>query len=260
MKRLSVIVCVLGVLAAASPSLARAEEAAKSAPADGWSFSFAPYVWFAGLKGTVATLPGLPSVPVDASFSDILDNTDFTFMGAGEARKGRYGLFVDIVYLDLEASAGTPGPVFSSATLEAKTLTALLAGEYRLVEEERGWLDVLVGTRIWSVETTLTLNAGLLPSASRTDTETWADPVIGFKGNVALWENLRLAAWGYVGGFGIASHYVYDLFGALEYRFRDWISVAAGYRYLSVDYDTDDGSFVFDVWMQGPLIGVIFRF
>jgi len=258
MNRVSAILCMLAVLAAASLSLARAEEVAKSDPADGWSFAFAPYGWIAGLKGTMATLPGLPAVGVDASFSDILDNLDMGFMGAGEARKGRYGLFVDILYMDVSASAGTPGPVFSSASLKAKTLTVLLAGEYRLVEEERGGLDVLVGTRIWVVDTTLTLNPGLLPGTSRTDSETWADPVIGLKGNVALWGDLRLTAFGYVGGFGLVSHYVYDLFGALEYRFRDWISVAAGYRYLSVDYDTD--GFVWDVWMSGPLLGVIFRF
>ena len=43
--------------------------------------------------------------------------------------------------------------------------------------------------------------------------------------------------------------------GGLGYSFSDSFSVVAGYRALSVDYETDD--FKFDVTEQGPLIGTI---
>ena len=36
------------------------------------------------------------------------------------------------------------------------------------------------------------------------------------------------------------------------------VTLEAGYRYLAVDYD--DSGFVWDVSMQGPVVGVKFRF
>lgn len=54
------------------------------AGADGWSVGLAPDVWFASLKGDVAVIPGLSPVSVDAGFN-VMDNTDFAFMLAGEA-------------------------------------------------------------------------------------------------------------------------------------------------------------------------------
>ena len=50
----------------------------------GWTFSFAPYFWAAGLSGDVAQF-GLPEAHVDASFSDIFDHLDFGAMAIGLA-------------------------------------------------------------------------------------------------------------------------------------------------------------------------------
>jgi hypothetical protein len=46
--------------------------------------------------------------------------------------------------------------------------------------------------------------------------------------------------------------------GALGYRFSDRIVARAGYRHLEDDYD--DGGFVYDVELSGPILGVTFRF
>ena len=42
--------------------------------ADGWEYRMTAYLWFAGLEGDVGAFPGLPSVPVDVSPSDAIEN------------------------------------------------------------------------------------------------------------------------------------------------------------------------------------------
>lgn len=69
----------------------------------GWTITAAPYFWAAGISGDTAQF-GLPEVHIDSSFSDILQNLDFAFMGAGEARYDRYSIFGDIIYTKLGAT------------------------------------------------------------------------------------------------------------------------------------------------------------
>ena len=64
----------------------------------GWSYSFTPYIFALGMKADVATLPPAPSAEVDVSFGDILDNLDIAFMGVGEARKGKFGIWGDLFF------------------------------------------------------------------------------------------------------------------------------------------------------------------
>jgi len=67
-----------------------------------------------------------------------------------------------------------------------------------------------------------------------------------------------LKAEGDVGGFGVGSDLDWQVLGALQYQVDDSLTLEAGYRYLAVDYD-DDG-FLFDVALQGPIIGGSIRF
>ncbi len=65
--------------AAALPAWAQSQGQGPTSAMDGrWHFSLAPYLWMSGIKGDVS-VASLPSVPVDAPFSDILDNFDIGF-------------------------------------------------------------------------------------------------------------------------------------------------------------------------------------
>ena len=67
---------------------------------DGWQFRLTPYLWFAGLKGDVATIPGAPSASIDISASDALEDTEASLMLLFDAKKGRHGIFADFLYSD----------------------------------------------------------------------------------------------------------------------------------------------------------------
>ena len=112
-------------------SVGWAEETGES-QSDRWSFTIAPYVYMTGLKGNVGTLPPLPSAKVDASFSDITGNLDLGFMGAGELRKGRFGILTDVFWTRISGDVSTPFGLFNGGTLETDTVMAAVAGAFRI--------------------------------------------------------------------------------------------------------------------------------
>lgn len=223
-----------------------------------WQFQIAPYVWAAGIQGSVATLPSLPTVDVDEGFDDTIRNPDLAFMLLGEARRGRWGLWADLVYLSLSPDASTPGRLFGDVDMDSTTVFGTAAVTYRPFETDGATLDFGAGARLWHVETELEFGAGSLPAVRSEETKSWADPILLAHGRAALGSGFYLFGYGDIGGFSAASDLTWQIIGLVGYRFADWIEGAAGYRYLSVDFK-DDG-FVWNVDLSGPVLGVTFRF
>ncbi|MDH4328056.1 MAG: hypothetical protein OEV77_06015 [Nitrospira sp.] len=263
MKRLAAafLGCLLGVVVGVSTGWA---EETGGAQADRWSFTIAPYVYMSGLKGNVGTLPPAPSGKVDASFNDIVKNLDLGFMGAGELRKGRFGILADVFWTRVTGDFTTPrGLLFSGGMLESDTVMATVAGAFRIAQVEHGWLDmggwldVVGGVRGYYVGTDLTLNAGLLPQQNISNSTGWVDGLGGLRGRINIWKGLFANAITAAGGGG--SNVVVDLMGGMGYAFSENISAYAGYRYIKVDYQKNTG-FIWDVEYKGPVFGMAFTF
>ena len=138
---------------------------AETKTGDTWHFQLGTYAWLSGQKGTLATQPGLPAVDVDLDFyDDIAGNINGAFSLVGEVRKGRIGMVGDVNYSDIEDDEATPGPLFSTIASRTKTWIASMAGFYRLMEQDRAFLDGMAGLRYWSVDSSLKLGAGILPA------------------------------------------------------------------------------------------------
>ncbi|MBD9498405.1 hypothetical protein ACI2KT_28095 [Ensifer adhaerens] len=222
----------------------------------GWTFSFAPYFWAAGLSGEVAQF-GLPAVDVDASFSDIFDHLEFGAMAIGEARNGPYSIFADVMYTKISGQSGTPrGVLATDVELTSETFAALLGAGYSVIDSDAARLDLVAGMRVWSVESELSFHGGVLDGRTRIDQATWVDGLAGFRGTYSLTSEIYLIGWGLVGAGG--ADLDWDVAAAIGYRFNDTISAIAGYRALGVDYSND--GFVFDVTQQGPMLGLTVRF
>jgi hypothetical protein len=222
----------------------------------GWTFAASPYFWAAGLSGDTSQF-GLPVVELDSSFSEILDELDFAAMVIGEARYERYSIFADLIYSKISSGSGTPrGIVAGSVDVSSQTFAGLLGGGYSVLEGSSGRLDVVGGIRVWSVDTDISFNGGILDGVSVSDGASWVDGLVGIRGNYSFTPEIYFTGWGLVGAGG--ADVDWDVAAALGYQIDDRFSMLAGYRALGVDY-SDDG-FLFDVVQQGPILGLVVHF
>jgi hypothetical protein len=250
----------LGAASMLATDNATADEAKRSSYIpDDWSMEIAPYVWAASLEGDVAAFPRGPTVDVDVGFKDILKHLDIAAMTFAQLRYQRFAAYMDLVFTSVSADVDTPfGVLFDEAEADNDIFIGTFGGAYRAIESEHATLDLLVGARVWSVDTELRLEGGLLPDQSFETNENWVDPIVGLHGRYRFDNGIFLTSLLQVGGFGVASDLTWDALGAVGYEFNDSISAIAGYRHMEVDYHKS--GFVFDVELSGPVIGMTIRF
>src|SRR5687767_10929410 len=96
-----VVALTAGLFLIASTISVHAADVYEAPPAEsGWTFTFAPYAWAAGIKGEVGLI-GFEPQDIDASISDVLKNFDIGAMAVMEARNDRFLLGADIFYAKL---------------------------------------------------------------------------------------------------------------------------------------------------------------
>jgi hypothetical protein len=178
-KRIAYVICVVcimlwtkwayGQAPAPGPASSPAETKSTTLIQDKWEFEVTPYLWMAAMKGDV-TLKGIEG-RVDMSFSDIWNDLTFGAMLRIEARKGRWGIFLDTVYMNLEDDVqgkrtftGSPGQrtseLLADAKVNMKQLALEFGGIYQLFNtplgQEKGglmYLDLIAGGRYWYLST-----------------------------------------------------------------------------------------------------------
>lgn len=246
------VLAALGVLGIVSSACA--EEA--------WQFRLSPYAWLAGLKGSVATAPGLPPITVDVSPSDALSDLEGGGMLMLDARKRRHGFLLDFVYTDVRSDTQLlPSPIDLDLNSISKTTIATLAYQYEVYRNDETVVDLLAGIRYWKVDTTLRFGGGLgiLAGRSIRTTESWIDPALGIKGRARLGTSRFYFEGGLgVGGFGVGSDLTYEVNANLGYQWTKSIGTTIGYRMFDVDYS--NGGYVYDVRQQGWQLGLTWSF
>jgi hypothetical protein len=128
--------------------------------ATGWQFTAAPYVW-APSTSLDSSINGIAtggdfSGDSNTDFVDVLEELEFAFLGHAEAKKDRFTLFGDLIYLRLSPEHQTApfnvGPLsFSSAQfkLELEATIIEAGGTY---EFARGEISELSTGRAASAE------------------------------------------------------------------------------------------------------------
>ena len=98
-KRILSTILVLALFIAAitvGPIYAQTDDTEIS---DTWQFAGAVYLWGAGIDGKTQS-----GTEVSVDFGDLVDNLEMGFMGAFEARKGKWMFLTDVIYLDIGAN------------------------------------------------------------------------------------------------------------------------------------------------------------
>lgn len=97
-------------------------------------------VFFPALFSSLCLLPADINVDFD---DDIFSNINGAVMRVGEASKGDFGIFADVLYMDIEMEDPTPGTLFTALSSQTKPWIISAGGFYRVYEEEGQFMDLL---------------------------------------------------------------------------------------------------------------------
>ena len=240
---LTAVTLSLIVSASFWPGTASAQES------DGWKFRITPYLWMLGLDGTTAALGN--DVPVEATFSDILDNLNIALSANMEFNNGKWFVVVDPMWADLEMDIETGGPIAGKVEVELIILDALVGVA---VHEN---FDVYIGARYYDQDIIVIPN--MLPSVDLGDD--WTDFLIGFRVHNDFADKWSFAGKvdAAVGGDSDSALYVQAV---LLRHFGSNMHLDLGWRYYDVDYESGSGvtRFKWDVTHTGPVVGFSWEF
>lgn len=232
----------------------------------------APYVWAPAMRGTVG-IAGIRQ-RVDLTLPELIDlipDLNGFAMAHVEVGKGRWGLVFDALLA--EVSPTEPGPLGETVTVDVNVTFLEAMGMYRVLDMGTGrhplsWVsvDLLGGVRYYQVDGGLTIVPILGPTIDVTQSEVWADLVIGARAAVTISPGLSSFTRVDFGGFGIgtSSRLAWNLEAGIEYECVTCpgASLLLGYRVFDVDESKNSGVeyFEFDMKMQGPFAALSFRF
>ena len=268
-KPIAITAAALCAFAALSPT----DSAAQTADAWKWQASIYGYLPDIGGTTTFPQSAGGSDVTLDAS--TILDNLKMTFMGSLEASNGRWGVFTDVVYMDLgntksgyqQLNIGgvpLPGGANANVSYDLKGTAWTFAGTWRIASAPASKLDVVAGARLFDLKQTfgwdITGNVGSIPlpgraGESQAKISNW-DAIVGVKGRMALGESRRWFVPYYLDIGTGESDLTWQAMAGIAYSFG-WGDVVAAWRYL--DYDMKSGKNIESMTFNGPAIAAVFH-
>ena len=235
---------------------------AEETAGDSWKFSGSIYGWMPSIKGETAE-----GEDVDVSFSDLVKQLDFTFMGSVAARKNKLSLLLDVLYMNVEDTSNNTllqndllKLSVTNVELKSWIVTPMVA--YNVVQSDRVELDLLAGARYLYLKATTDLKAqGPLETHKDSvsgSTDFW-NGIVGVKGNIKLNEQWFLPFLGDVGTGD--TDLTWQVFGGVGYKFENF-DLVAGYRHLEWNFDSNDrgGDLLNDLYISGPMVGFRYFF
>lgn len=267
------------------PSVTASETKPAASVQDKWEFEITPYFWMAGLSGDV-TVKGVPA-NVSMSFGDVWDDLKFGAQVHIEARKDRWGFFLDATYMslgtDVNGTRKFTGPdgvahvqTYLDASINMDEWLVELGGTYRLANVPLGekkdkmmYLDILGGGRYWYLYNDVNVGLVIEDNVNRVSryisasgSKQWIDPFIGFRTGFQFTKDLMMVLRGDIGGFSVGSKFSWNASGYFVYSVSQMVGLVAGYRALYVDYEDGSGrnKFEWDMTTHGPVVGLTIRF
>jgi opacity protein-like surface antigen len=239
-------VCRFALMAALVASGAARAQAPSVAESDRWSFTVTPYLWAAGIKGDTAANGVGSSIDTGYRFFS-LDHLDLALASGFEARKGRWTVLLDGLYVDFKDS-------FNRALLATDVGVSggfmEAAAAHRVAGIEG--LDVVFGMRYIALRSAVQLTPG--PGA--VERKSGLDPLGGVRFSHEFNDRWGVTLRGDLGGLGASSKLTTNVSATFGYRLNDTMTLRFGYRALKMDFE--DGGFVLDATAQGYVIGLGF--
>ncbi len=245
------IVLALACLGAALPAAAQSDNKASR-----WTFEVVPVFWASGLD--ITALTGTDAQTINVSFSDILKALHFGMVGSFEARKGRFGILFDGMYVDLGKSIPQTGTMPGDVRLDLQQSGLSLALAYRMTGQDATTFDLLGGARYNYMNSALKVTSGPLTGLENTSKDSWVDGFVGLRVLGRLAHAWTLLAYGDVGAGG--SKLTYQGKIGVIWAFSRVVSAQLGYRHQYFERVTDEQGDSFKMAKSGFYVGLGFRF
>jgi hypothetical protein len=267
-------------LAALFASIFTAQVQAQSvAPADQWTFSITPYLWLPNVNSTLKynIPPGAAGSPeVETGPNNYLENLQALIMISAEARRDRWSVFTDLIYLDFADEKSAVKTIDFGGSLVSSSVNVATSSSFRGTAWTLGTgyavrtghavtLDVFGGLRYfslkasteWQLSVDVTGPGGTFPATGSISegADLW-DGIIGVRGRVPLGSGEWSIPYYLDIGTGSSSLTWQGLLG-ITYSFT-WGGVTLAYRNLY--YGQKDDKLIQDLQFSGPALGVTFRF
>jgi hypothetical protein len=221
------------------------------ARSDDWQFTLGTYVWGAAIKGETRAGDN-----IDVSFSDTLENLEMAFMTMFGARKGKWGVFSDVIYIRTEDDLNETAISKEKVTLDTWIVQSVLG--YNLVSQENYTLDLVAGARYLYINTDIDVDIGPVTLGLDHSDSSW-NGIVGVMGYINMPKQWYASYYADMGTGEAKS--TYQVMGNFGYKFENLV-VVAGYRYVEWNFDQDDnfGDLLDEFILQGPFVGMRFVF
>jgi hypothetical protein len=267
---------LLRVLALAGALVVPTFSEAAEPSADEWTWSATAYLWGPSVGGQTAFPPDDQGPPVDVDIGKVLESINLVFMGAVEGRRGPWGVFADVVYIDMGASRERVrdvsfGPIDLPANVDATLRVDLtgwqvtFAGTRSLVHDDAISLQALAGVRMLDLDEELGWSLGgnvaSLPFPQRSGSaragETQWNAIVGLKGRARLGAGGHWYLPFYLDAGTGESDFTWQAMAGVGYGFERF-GIIGVWRY--VDYDLGEVRPIRAIDLNGPALGVTYRF
>jgi len=237
--------------------LATTSVSAQEKSADDWQFDTTVYLWGATMK--MHTPAG---DPVMINFGTILKNLDVAAMAKFGARKDKFSMFADVIYMNLSTDRkndgefnGAPIPIEGKLTVGMKAWVLNLVGGYNLIDSGKNVFDIAAGARFLDVEVPVTIKLNDNKTKSSKSDSGW-DGVIGLKGRHYFPDGYYFNYYADVGGG--YSKLTWQTAVNFSYDYKKFTGVI-GYRYLKWNFKNDQPA-LDDLTIHGPYAGLKWSF
>ncbi len=247
-RRLSVLLLMALLLGATSAT-------AQEKSADQWKFDTTVYLWGATIKGSTAT-----GDPMMINFGTILKNLDFAGMLTMSARKNKFSMLADVIYLNLSDSERRNGeflgqPVTGKLEIGMTSWVLNFIGGYNLIDSGKNVFDIAAGARYLDVAVDGTVKINDQKRKASASDSTW-DAVVGVMGTHNFPDGYHFNYYADVGGGD--SKLTFQAAANFSYDYKKFTTVV-GYRYLKWDF-SNNAPAMDDLAIHGPYMGLKFRF
>lgn len=223
-------------------------------------------MWLPSISGQTSFPPSSGGPSVDVTTEDIVDAIKMAFMGSLDVKKGAWGAFTDVAYVDLgDSVSGTrdfslgqsaaPASLYANFGFDLKATAWTTTGTYSVLATPQSVVDVMAGARLLHIKQLLQYQFNGIVGSGETVDSNW-DAVIGVKGRTHFGAAGNWFIPYYLDVGTGESQFTWQAQVGAGYQF-DWGSVSAIWRYL--DYQLKSPNSLESVSFNGPAFVASFR-